>query len=56
MAGLAPGGHGPVFTMTMMGVSALIIGPHRPVGWACAVVRHGLLDDGRVLWLFLARS
>ena len=26
MAGLAPGGHGPVFTMTMMGVSALIIG------------------------------
>jgi len=26
MAGLAPGGHGPVLTMTMMGVSALIIG------------------------------
>lgn len=26
MAGLAPGGHSPVFTMSMMGVSALIIG------------------------------
>jgi phosphatidylserine decarboxylase len=26
MAGLAPGGHGPVLTMTMMGVSALVIG------------------------------
>ena len=26
MAGLAPGGHGPVLTMTMMGISALIIG------------------------------
>ena len=26
MAGLAPGGHGPVLTMSMMGVSALIIG------------------------------
>ena len=26
MAGLAPGGHGPVLTMSMMGMSALIIG------------------------------
>ena len=26
MAGLAPGGHGPVLTMSMMGISALIIG------------------------------
>ena len=26
MAGLAPGGHAPVITMTTMGISALIIG------------------------------
>ena len=26
MAGLAPGGHSPVLTLSMMGVSALIIG------------------------------
>ena len=49
MAGLAPGGHGPVFTMTMMGVSALIIGTHhRPNCWPRSSFWHGLLDGGGV--------
>ena len=44
MAGLAPGGHSPVLTLSMMGVSALVLGPSstrspvwcRSLAWAAS--------------------